>query len=82
MDMNLAFWMMFLAVTFLFASVLGFLIKWTAGRYIPSLLAIPVKGWILILMAFAILAQLAGLPIAEGYAAFFKWVSSTLGGGI
>lgn len=74
--------LIFLAVSFLFAVIGGFLMKWTIGRYIPVLLAIPLWLWVVIIILAMFALQGLGLPVNTWYAAFFEWLSSQLAGGI
>ncbi len=74
--------LIFLAVSFLFAVVFGFLLKFTAGRYIPLFLSIPLWLWIVIIILAMFALQGLGLPVNAWYAAFFQWLSSQLVGGV
>ena len=72
--------LIFLAVSFLFAVIFGFLLKFTAGRYIPLLLSIPLWLWIVIIILAMFALQGMGLPVNAWYSGFFNWLSSQLEG--
>ena len=74
--------LIFLAVSFLFAVIAGFLIKWTIGRYIPIFLTIPLWLWVVIIILAMFALQGLGLPVNAWYAGFFEWLSSQLAGGV
>ena len=74
--------MLFLAVSFLFAVIIGFLLKWTIGRYIPTFLSIPLWLWVVIIILIALALQGIGVNVSGAYAAFFDWLSHQLAGGV
>jgi len=72
----------FLSVTLLFAFILTWLLKFTAFRYVPWAMSLPWYWWVILITLGAFALQGLGVPVSEGYSAFFKWLSSVLGGGL
>ena len=74
--------LIFLAISFLFAVIAGFLVKWTIGRYVPALLEIPLWLYVVIIILGAFALQGMGVDVAGAYAAFFSWISEQLRNGL
>ena len=74
--------MLFLAVSFLFAVIIGFLLKWTIGKYVPAVLNVSLWIWVIIIILIMLALEEMGVPVSDWYAGFFSWLSKQLHGGI
>ena len=70
----------FTAVTITFALIITFLLKLTAFRYISWAMTIPWWVWVVLITLTMFALQGMGIPVSEGYSAFFEWLSRVLGG--
>ena len=80
--MDFLSFVVFLAITLLFAFILTWLLKLTAFRYLPWAMELPWYWWVIMFTLGAFGLQGMGVPVNEWYAAFFRWLSSAVQGGM
>ena len=78
--MDAVSFIVFLSITIVFAMILTFILKFTAFRYLPWAMEIPWWMWVVIIILVIFTLQGMGVPVNEGYSAFFQWLSSAVGG--
>ena len=73
--MDMIAWVVFLAASFIFATMIAVIIKLVLGKYLAFLIPIPLIFLIALITLGLIAAQAAGLPVSALYAAFFSWLA-------